>query len=257
MKKIMNILLLLAVMAAAFFGCSAITGFVAATSPANVTTVAAELPSAEKNGKLIRVPYIYQKHGYPNGCEPVCAVMALWYYGIETDVNEFIDGYLPLAPAPKVGKQGPDPDLVFCGDPREKTGWGCYAPVITRALEGILSDSGYTVTEHHGESLGRLCQMYIDKDIPVIIWATVDMTDTVGEKYYASWTTEDGKEIVYNRKLHCLVLVGYDDESYYFNDPMVRGRDGTECVSYPREAAEKAYSHLGMQSIAVIPLIDK
>ena len=239
MKRIMNILLLLGIVAAAFFGGFAITGAVGEIDAVNLPceTLPKDIHTEETDG-IIDVPYIYQKHGYPNGCEPVSAVMMLWYYGIDTDVNEFIEKYIPLGPAPRVNGEGPDPSEIFCGDPREKSGWGCYAPVITRALESLLSDSGYTVQELRGVALQELCERYIDRGLPVMVWATVDMADSSQEKHLACWTTPEGKEIVYNRKPHCLVLVGYDEENYYFNDPMARGKGTVEYKGYPREKTE-------------------
>ena len=248
----MNILLLLGVVVAAFFGGFAITGVIGGIDAVNLPEdIRPDDINTEEGDKIIDVPYIYQKHGFPNGCEPVSAVMILWHYGIDIDVNEFVDGYLSMGPIPKVDGEGPDPSEIFCGDPREKSGWGCYAPVITDALTKLLDGSGYTVEEHHGMTLQALCEEYIDEGIPVMVWATVDMIDSSGEKYLARWTTPEGKEIVYNRKLHCLVLVGYDEENYYFNDSLKRGKDGSSYVVYPKEKTEKAYRLLDRQAIAI------
>lgn len=43
-----------------------------------------------------------------------------------------------------------------------------------------------------------LCSTYIDNGIPVLIWATVDMTDHFEYRY---WTTLDGSAVEYNNKL--------------------------------------------------------
>lgn len=79
------------------------------------------------------------------------------------------------------------------------------------------------------------------------------MVDSSDEKFTRVWHTEDGKRIEYNARLHCLLLVGYDEESYYFNDPMHLSETEQCYVAYPKEAVETAYSILGMQSIAVEP----
>lgn len=191
------------------------------------------------------VPFISQLEDYPNGCEAVSSVMILRYYGFDIDVDRFIDEFLPMGERPVVNGTGPDPERVYCGDPRSKHGWGCYSPVIAEALEGFLGESGYTYVHSYNRTLDSLCLEYIDNGHPVMIWATVDMSESEG--LYACWSTSEGKRICYNRKLHCLVLTGYDDEFYYFNDPM-RGKN----VRYEREKTQRAYRELGMQSIAVI-----
>ena len=79
------------------------------------------------------------------------------------------------------------------------------------------------------------------------------MIDSSASSYYASWSTNDGKQISYNRKLHCLLLVGYDEENYYFNDPMHMNADGTKFTGYSKSSVEKAYEILNKQSIIISP----
>ncbi len=198
--------------------------------------------------KILSVPYIDQRKNWPNGCEVVSTVMVLRYYGIDITVDHFIDGYLPIGSAPKNG-HGSDPDQVYCGDPYSKNGWGCFSPAIVKALNSLLVPSYWSVEHSYSHSLPTLCDRYIDKNIPVIIWATVDMKDASKSSDYAHWYTDSGKRVTYNRYLHCLVLVGYDKDNYYFNDPMNPG-NGTNYIAYPKDKVEKAYKQLGQQSIA-------
>ena len=201
-----------------------------------------------KRPKIINAPYISQNNGYYNGCESVSTVMALQYLGINISVDTFIDKYLDMGEKPTIGETGPDPDVVYCGDPRSKNGWGCNSPVIAKALYKFIDSGKYNVSHAYGRSLNDLCHTYIDNGIPVIVWVTVDMKDS---RTYANWTTPDGKQITYNRKLHCMLLVGYDDDNYYFNDPKRNGPGGESYIGYSKSAAENAYSLLGQQSIAV------
>lgn len=210
-------------------------------------------PIPSSTAKIIDVPYIYQNFDYPNGCESVSTVMALQYLGIDVDIDSFIDFYLDRGVTPVVGGIGPDPDVVYCGDPRSTSGWGCNSPVIIKALDKFVNVTQYEVSHFYGKSLDYLCTTYIDNDIPVIIWATVGMIDSSASSYYASWSTNDGKQISYNRKLHCLLLVGYDEEYYYFNDPMHMNADGTKFTGYSKSSVEKAYEILNKQSIIISP----
>lgn len=205
-------------------------------------------------GHLIEnVPYINQREHYPNGCESVSAVMALQYLGFAIDVDTFIDNYLPMGPLPYEVNgvhYGADPWTAFPGDPREETGLGCYAPVIEQAVNRYLSGNRCQKKENikavylKNQSMELLCKTYIDKDIPVVLWATLNMRPTeVG----SSWiTTDSGKTFTWIRYLHCLLLVGYDDENYYFHDPME-----TANIAYPRTEVEIAYRAMNEQAVVI------
>ena len=197
---------------------------------------------------IINAPHIYQKELYPNACESVSAVMALQYLGYDITVDEFIDEYLPKGDAPWVGHIGPDPSEVYLGDPHSIYGWGCYAPVIEEALNKYLSDKEHSISVSYTDTLKYLCDNYVSRDIPVIVWATVDMVDARDEGYYRYWNTPEGKSIAYNSMLHCLLLVGYDEDYYYFNDPLVEyGRR----IAYPKLDCEKAFFLLGRQAVII------
>ncbi len=223
------------------------------TESTQESTEDTEAPPARPTKKIIDAPYIYQNVDYPNGCESVSAVMALQYFGIDITVDEFIDNYLDMGDAPVVGGVGPDPTLVYCGDPRRKDGWGCHSSVIVNALDKFIDYDKFTVSAFRGRTLDELCRRYVDRDIPVVIWATVGMVDSSAPQYWASWTTPQGKEVTYNKKLHCLLLVGYDEKNYYFNDSMNLSSHGTRYIGYSKATAEKAYDILGRQSIVIAP----
>lgn len=79
-------------------------------------------PTPSANAKIIDAPYIYQNFDYPNGCESVSTVMALQHIGVNISVDSFIDNYLDKGATPVIGGTGPDPDLVYCGNPRSVSG---------------------------------------------------------------------------------------------------------------------------------------
>lgn len=203
---------------------------------------------------ILDVPYIWQVVDYPNGCESCSTVMALNYIGIDIDTDEFIDNYLDMCELPHVDENGVytaySPWTHFAGDPRNVDGLCCYAPVITNALKKFIDTDKYVVDELHGVSIERLCSDYINHDIPVIFWATMYM-----EKPYLmdwTWTVTDGKEgetFTWVAPMHCMLLIGYDDDYYYFNDP-VAGKS----VAYTKKATEEAYNGLYEQAVAVYPV---
>lgn len=205
-----------------------------------------------KETMLLEVPFISQGENWPTGCESVCTVMALQYFGVDIGVDEFIDGYLPLGNAPHEQDGmlvGCDPREAFPGDPRSKLGWGCYSQVIFRALEQLLCErevSFLSVKDLSGESLEALCGEYVASGVPVLLWATIDMEGPQDDVIF--FTEDTGEEFQWIYPMHCLLLTGWDSGGYFFNDPL-SGRD----VRYSALSVERAYSGLGKQALAVLP----
>lgn len=230
--------------------------------------------------KLIKVPYIDQTKEWPTGCESVSATMFLQYLGFKISVKQFVEQYLEKEPLFEKGGQlyGPDPRKVFVGNPADESSMGCYAPVIKRALEKVFGHSDrscgegsvsrktcgqsrefegtsemptgnsravWEVLDLTGVSMEMLLQDYIDCDIPVIFWASIDLQETyMGPE----WTlTDSGKIFVWRSNEHCMLLVGYDEENYYFNDPW--HNHGT--VGYERKLVERRHAEQYQMAVSV------
>ena len=189
------------------------------------------------NSKIIQAPFISQLGKYPTGCESVTTVMALNHIGIDISVDKFIDSYLTKTGVPF------DPNISFGGNPRYTSGYGCYAPVIKKALDKALSGQKYTAKQLYGVSLKNLCSNYIDKGIPVILWATMYMNTP----YISSTWTYNGKTINWIAPEHCLLLVGYDSSHYFFNDPLTYQPQ----TYYSKSSVEVAYKGLNYQAIVL------
>lgn len=196
----------------------------------------------------INVPYIDQSGAYPTGCESVSAVMLLRFLGYELSVDTFIEDFLEKRPffvADGV-TYGPDPRKYFCGSPYDEDGFGCYAPVIVRALRRIAGDR-YDVIDESGATAAELAEKYLDRGYPVIFWACIDMREPVEGP---SWMLEDTKEwFMWTSNEHCMLLVGYDEEGYYFNDP----HDNHGVIRYPKDVTEDRHRAQHMQAVAVLP----
>lgn len=203
------------------------------------------MPSDNLSDKVLSVPVIAQFPDFPTGCESVSAVMALRYYGATISVDDFVDQHLPKSNnfwRENGVLHGPNPNRYFIGDPASKNSYGCMAPVIEKALISYFG-SADRVKNTTGESLSSLCTTYIDQGVPVLVWATIGMIETEGSD---SWKLEDGSTFTWPKNEHCMVLIGYDKQRYYFNDPY-RGT----VKSYARALCEARYEDLGMQSIAI------
>lgn len=197
---------------------------------------------------LLDVPF-YDQSEYPTGCELVSASMLLAYHDFYTTPAALIDdGHIQTSTIHIAGdtKYGADPNKVFIGSPYDENSYGCYAGAIKNCLESYLP-YGYTVADLSGTSLADICRKYIDAEIPVLVWASIDMRETY-QKYSSSWIIEEtGERFQWISGEHCLVLTGYDDSFYYFNDPL-----NDKNTAYKRTLAEKRYEELGMQALAVI-----
>lgn len=189
--------------------------------------------------KIIDVPFISQYPKYPTGCESVSTVMALRHIGNQMTVDTFIDKYLN-----KGSTKGFNPYVEFGGNPKSTSGWGCFAEAIQLALNKFLPDTNYTSKVLRGVSVADLCSEYIDKNIPVIFFATQQMRAiSKTTTWYA-----DGRKITWKSPFHCLLLVGYDDNNYIFNDP----QDSKALTYYNKEAVETAYAAEGEQAVVIV-----
>lgn len=204
---------------------------------------------SDKTLKLLNVPFIDQRQKYPTGCESVAAVMALQYLGIPMKVETFIDVYLDRGRTPysvSSGERfGDDPRKVFLGNPYSASkGWGCWAPVIVNAVNKFIDKDKFSVEGVYGVPLETLCKQYIDNGVPVLIWATQNMAKPHKAK---SWTITGTKEtFTWISPMHCLLLVGYDSQYYYFNDSL-QGKN----YRYKKSSVDTAYAGVGKQAVVI------
>lgn len=217
-----------------------------------------ELVAKDPNAKLIKVNYLNQLE-VVYGCEAVSATMILQYYGVDISWKEFTDKYLIKKPwriDENGNRFGPDPFAAYPGDPYKDEGpnfgYGCYAPSLAKSMNAVLGDDkrAYVTT---GLKLCDLVANYIDRDDPVLIWATMNM---VPSRLSSTWTIDYvdenspyrlGDSFTWLGKEHCLVLVGYDDTRYFFNDPY----ENHGLIGYDRELVEQRFREFGLMSVAV------
>lgn len=194
---------------------------------------------------ITSVPFISQSGSYPTGCEVVAATMVLQYYGYPYTVDQMIDGYLDIGSYTfESGRLvADDPNEMFIGNPRATQTFGCYAPVIARMMNKVLS--GQTAYVMYDMSLEDISMNFIDKDIPVLVWVTINMREPA--KTTPMTIRGTGRTMDWIDGEHCMVLVGHDEDNYYFNDPY----QSYGKVSYPKEVAEQRYALLGSQAVVI------
>lgn len=199
--------------------------------------------------KLIKITPVCQYPDYPAGCESVAAVMNLNYLGFNITADKFIDSFLPVGAAPyKVDDiwYSCNPDEAFMGDPRSEKGWGIWAKGLNSAISRYLDTqpSHASVSYTYSETLDSLCEKYILNDMPVLVWVTAGMKTPyanispiiIGTNKTFTWISPN----------HCMLLVGFDETGYYFNDP-ITGR----LEKYSRDASITAFTGNGSQAVII------
>lgn len=203
-----------------------------------------KLQEAKTMHIIENVPFISQLVKYPTGCESVSTTMALNYLGCPITPEEVMDNLLPKGPEPTKGEDGvyygPDPWKVFPGSPYSDDGWGCFAPVVSGMIAKL---DGYKATEYYGLTIDELCQRFIDNDQPVVFWATINMATP---RKALTWQTDEGRTIQWINPMHCLLLIGYDENGYYFNDPTAGER-----AYFPKEQVKICYEAQGKQAVVI------
>lgn len=216
----------------------------------------------------IEVPYLDQSHYYPTGCESVSTVMLLQYLGYRVSVDEFIRDYLKQDSFEerRGDLYGPDPRHCFCGSPYDAESYGCYAPVIVESLNRIFEEKAvaeklqqqteteknihYRAVDESGKTAEQLVERYVSKGMPVIFWACINMREP---KTGPVWKLkETGETFTWISNEHCMLLVGADEENYYFNDPY----DGHGVIGYPKALVEDRHQAQHMQAVAVVKILE-
>ena len=117
--------------------------------------------------------------------------------------------------------------------------------MIREALEKIIG-AEYTVTDETGMTTDELVEKYIDQGMPVIYWACINMRDPIVGPQWKLLDT--GETFTWISNEHCMLLVGCDEDSYYFNDPY----ENNGCIRYPKTVVEDRHKAQHMQAVGVV-----
>ncbi|MFD2443335.1 C39 family peptidase [Bacillus sp. CGMCC 1.16607] len=170
--------------------------------------------------KLIDVPLIKQNPELRYGCEVTSLTMVLNYAGVKVNKMELYR---------KVKKDG-DPiirsqkgDILRWGDPHEgfvgdmtgrngKAGYAVFDQPIVQLMNEYIPDRVVNLTNQPFDKV----LAHVSKGYPVVIWTTGDyrLPDR-----WESWK-HGNHTIKTPLDLHVVVLVGYDSQFVYLNDPL-------------------------------------
>jgi len=137
----------------------------------------------------LNVPLICQRPELPTGCEITAVTMMLQYKGIDADKVEL---------ANEMPRHEENPELGYVGDPFTEDGWTVYPKALldlVRKYAGSAEDfTGKNVTELEQ-------QLAVNKPVVVLVGPIHGFT------------------------VHALVLTGFDEQSFYYNDCWTNEKD--------------------------------
>lgn len=220
------------------------------TDPPTEYQVNRELEDIPDEMILEDVPLYSQEGIAPTGCELVSAMMVLEYYGAPYDLEEIVEAVPCVWPEVIDGYvYAPHPEQAFIGSPWTDSSYGCFAPVVTDMMNELLPED-CVAYETTGTELATLAAVYIPRHQPVLVWETISMLEHFDwGGWYLLDENGDPTDVWYDWQAneHCMVLVGYDEWNYYFNDPY--GYHGL--IAYDKDLAQSRFDSMGKYSIVV------
>ena len=194
----------------------------------------------EKTEYMIKnFPTYNQFPNYPNGCESVALYLMLKYHKVDVTVESIVEK-LKKGDAPFRSNgtlYGGDPEVEFVGDPRLKSGYGVYEGPILDVAEHFKSG----MKNITGSSLNEVLSI-VAKDIPVQVWASINLRNTY---VCAKWqSTSTDRIIEWKCGLHSLVIIGYTYDKIITSDPYTGSIE-----YYSKTQFEKMYNTYGKRAI--------
>lgn len=184
----------------------------------------------KESAKISGIPVYNQlTAGYPTGCEQFSARMLVNFYGYRATAQDMVNA-ITLSSAPytknKV-KYGGDPSRSFVGDPKKKKplGYGCLPSAIAAGINRYMAQVGgsYQAVDISGCGMDTIYS-YISQGIPVLA-ASAYLPSVNNPVKVKEWTwivdsgPNKGQSVTWWRSRHVMVIVGYDANYIYVNDP--------------------------------------
>lgn len=163
---------------------------------------------------LSNVPFIQQLPELDRGCEVTSLAMMLQYAGITVDKMKLANE-IKKVDFMNDGVRG-NPNEGFVGNiyTFSESGYGVYHGPLFQLAKKYLPNKAVDLT---GKSIEELYKS-VKAGQPVVIITNATFAP-LDEDEFTTWETNNGDvSITYNE--HCVVLIGYDQESVYIRDPL-------------------------------------
>lgn len=200
-----------------------------------------ELPPKPASA-MLDAPVVKQLPELPPGCEIVSLTMLLQYYGIEKSKMDLVQEMVK-DPTPVRWENGAiaywgNPYTGYVGDVTGKSrGFGIYHTGLFPTLEANIP----TAVDLTGSDFDAV-ERQIANGFPAVVWTTIDYNVP---KKWVSWDTPIGP-IETTFMEHAVLLVGYDEQNVYVNDPL----NGKKAQPIPKEQFLATWEALGKQALS-------
>ena len=204
-----------------------------------ITTTTVAATTEAETGVHIDFEEIHYDEYNNKACElpSICALLN--HHGIDITPSKFFE-YVPTAsvntPAKDVLWQTWDTPLA-----------SCYAPVIEIALQGVWVDyyiDNKAVMLSLDKSLDYLLTEYVSNDVPVMVWATIDLKEPEFKTDYIGEGIVDTFE--YTNDASCFIITGYDEKTIEAYEPYYG-----KIETYSKEVFEQRYNDMFKQAIII------
>lgn len=195
---------------------------------------------------VLDVPPIKQLPELYNGCEVTSLSMLLTSAGYPIDKMELAEK-VRKDPTPFQGtslkqiSQWGDPLEGFVGDIKGKRkGYGVYHKPLYDLLKEYMPDMAVDLT---GRDFSAL-EWAIDQGSPVVAWTTVSFQPT---NQWVTWKKDD-RTIKATFQEHAVLLVGFDEQHVYLNDPLT----GAKGFKVSKQSFMESWKQLGSQALTLV-----
>jgi len=158
----------------------------------------------------MNVPLVSQLPELPTGCEITAVTMMLQYKGISVDKVKL---------AREMLKHPWDPSKGYVGDPFTTKGWTIYPSALTGLVKKYAGNAEILTGKSQSFIQGNL-----SKNKPIVVWVSP----------------------MHGFSVHALVLTGYDQLNYFFNDPWTGEKD----VKISKNEFNRIWSNQGKKAIS-------
>ncbi len=200
--------------------------------------------SISKRAFVDTVPFIKQLPELERGCEVTSLAMLIQSSGVSVD-KMTLANEIPKVPFHQGNHYG-NPSEGFVGDiySHTKAGLGVYHGPLFQLAKKYLPRPAIDLT---GQDIKKIYNM-LDQGVPVLVITNTTFSP-LNDNQFETWDTSSGTiKITYYE--HSVVIVGYDEQNVYINDPLA---DSPRTI-VPRQSFEQAWVQMGSQAISYEPI---
>lgn len=197
---------------------------------------------------VLSVPAQDQLPALPNGCEVTSLSMLFTAIGHPVS-NITLANEEPTDPTPLV--RGPNNTIAYWGNPNigfvgnvRGYGYGIYHGPIVKLINQILPGRALDLT---GQPFSAVLSK-VAQGVPVMVWTTANFEPEPASQW-VTWNSPEGP-VHATMWEHAVLVVGYDANHIYINDPL----DGAKAKPVLKSDFVAAWKQMGQQAVTILPV---